>query len=83
MVLSLLYYAFFLIAAIPFIYYLIAIYSAWHFFRVSAKHNSRLSFTPPVSILKPLAGLDVQDGWRQLNSGAVKASPPGGPTVRP
>jgi len=59
MVFSLLYHAFFVIAAIPFIYYLIAIYSAWHFFRVSAKHNSsRPSFTPPVSILKPVRGLD-------------------------
>ena len=59
MVLSLLYYAFFLIAAIPFIYYLIAIYSAWHFFRVSAKQTSpRSSFMPPVSILKPVRGLD-------------------------
>jgi ceramide glucosyltransferase len=59
MVLSLLYYVFFLIAAIPFIYYLIAIYSAWHFFRVSAKHKSPdSSFLPPVSILKPVRGLD-------------------------
>src|SRR5271157_6435964 len=59
MVLSLLYYAFFLIAAIPFIYYLIAIYSAWHFFRLSAKQTSpSSSFMPPVSILKPVRGLD-------------------------
>jgi len=59
MVFSLLYYAFFLIAAIPFIYYLIAIYSAWHFFRVSAQQNSpSASFMPPVSILKPVRGLD-------------------------
>src|SRR5271165_1820884 len=59
MVLSLLYYAFFVISAIPFIYYLIAIYSAWHFFRVSAKQNSpNSSFMPPVSILKPVRGLD-------------------------
>ena len=55
----LLYYAFFLIAAIPFIYYLIAIYSTWRFFRVSSKQNSAVSsFTPPVSILKPVRGLD-------------------------
>jgi ceramide glucosyltransferase len=59
MVLSLLNYAFFLIAAIPFIYYLIAIFSAWHFFRVSAKQNPASSnFMPPVSILKPVRGLD-------------------------
>jgi ceramide glucosyltransferase len=55
----LLYCAFFLIAAIPFIYYLIAIYSTWRFFRVSATQNSPTSsFTPPVSILKPVRGLD-------------------------
>jgi ceramide glucosyltransferase len=55
----LLYYAFFLIAAIPFIYYLIAIYSTWRFFRTSSKQNARVpSFTPPVSILKPVRGLD-------------------------
>jgi ceramide glucosyltransferase len=54
----LLYYAFFLVAAIPFIYYLIAIYSTWRFFRVSWKQNSTASFTPPVSILKPVRGLD-------------------------
>src|SRR5271167_2952415 len=55
----LLYYAFFLFAAIPFIYYLIAIYSTWRFFRVSSKQNATASsFTPPVSILKPVRGLD-------------------------
>src|SRR5271165_6531520 len=55
----LLYYAFFFIAAIPFIYYLIAIYSTWRFFRVSSKQNPAApSFTPPVSILKPVRGLD-------------------------
>jgi ceramide glucosyltransferase len=55
----LLYYAFFLIAAIPFIYYVIAIYSTWRFFRVSSKQNATdSSFTPPVSILKPVRGLD-------------------------
>ncbi len=55
----LLYRSFFLIAAIPFIYYLIAIYSTWRFFRISAMRNSTTSgFTPPVSILKPVRGLD-------------------------
>jgi len=55
----LLYCAFFLIAAIPFIYYLIAIYSSWRFFRVSAtQHSAASSFMPPVSILKPVRGLD-------------------------
>lgn len=46
------------IAAIPFIYYLIALYSAWRFFRRPARETSRKRFTPPVSILKPIRGLD-------------------------
>jgi len=59
MVVWLLYHAFLLIAAIPFIYYVIAIYSTWRFFRVSSKQNATApSFTPPVSILKPVRGLD-------------------------
>lgn len=45
------------IAAIPFIYYLIALFSAWRFFR-QPKVTSDSSFTPPVSILKPIRGLD-------------------------
>jgi ceramide glucosyltransferase len=53
------YFGFFAVAAIPFVYYLIVIYSAWHFFRVSSKGGSASSsFTPPVSILKPVRGLD-------------------------
>ena len=55
----LLHHAIFLFAGIPFIYYLIAIFSTWRFFRASAKQNSAASsFTPPVSILKPVRGLD-------------------------
>jgi ceramide glucosyltransferase len=59
MVPSLVYFGFFAVAAIPFVYYLIAIYSAWHFFRVSSRQGSAgSSFTPPVSILKPVRGHD-------------------------
>ncbi|MFZ2009285.1 MAG: glycosyl transferase, partial [Candidatus Sulfotelmatobacter sp.] len=52
-------YLFLGVATIPFIYYLIALFSAWQFFRrrassVTPDHN----FTPPVSILKPIRGLD-------------------------
>ncbi|MFY9912250.1 MAG: glycosyltransferase [Candidatus Sulfotelmatobacter sp.] len=47
------------IAAIPFIYYLIALYSTWQFFRRSARADApSREFTPPVSNLKPVRGLD-------------------------
>ena len=47
------------VAAIPFIYYLIALFSAWQFFRSSARRNAPdRTFTPPVSNLKPVRGLD-------------------------
>jgi len=58
MVSWLFYSAFFLIAAIPFIYYLIAIFSTWRFFYVSRSESRASAFTPPVSILKPVRGLD-------------------------
>jgi len=47
------------IAAIPFIYYLIALYSAWAYFRRASHTGPRgAAFTPPVSNLKPIRGLD-------------------------
>ena len=48
------------IAAIPFIYYFLALYSAAHFL-VDAKRRGKNSgdFTPPLSCLKPIKGLDV------------------------
>jgi len=46
-------------AAIPFIFYSIALYSSWHFFRRSRSLNvPRPDFTPPVSIVKPVRGTD-------------------------
>lgn len=45
------------IAAIPFVYYGIALFSAWRYFR-QPKATADPSFTPPVSILKPIRGLD-------------------------
>ena len=46
------------VAAIPFIYYLIVIYSSWRYFR-AAKHSAACPvFTPAVSILKPMRGED-------------------------
>src|SRR6202451_1778772 len=47
------------IAAIPFVYYLIALFSSWQFFRRTPPRNTaNRNFTPPVSILKPIRGLD-------------------------
>jgi ceramide glucosyltransferase len=47
------------VAAIPFIYYCIAIYSCLRFFARRARSAGRpAEFTPPVSILKPIRGLD-------------------------
>ena len=46
------------VAAIPFIYYLISLYSSWHYFAKSRAKRSHSHFTPPVSILKPVRGLD-------------------------
>ncbi len=49
------------IAAIPFVYYLIALYSTWRFFRWSSPRAAQSStFTPPVSNLKPVRGLDPE-----------------------
>jgi ceramide glucosyltransferase len=45
------------IAAIPFIYYAIAIFSCWRFFRRPMRRFDG-NFTPPVSNLKPIRGLD-------------------------
>jgi ceramide glucosyltransferase len=47
------------IAAIPAIYYLLAIYSAAHYFRVARRENPyNNDFLPPISCLKPIRGLD-------------------------
>jgi ceramide glucosyltransferase len=47
------------IAAIPFIYYSIALFSSWQFFRRTAPRSAaNHSFTPPVSNLKPIRGVD-------------------------
>ncbi|MGC2334153.1 MAG: glycosyltransferase [Candidatus Acidiferrales bacterium] len=49
------------IAAIPFIYYLLAIYSTIRFFKTSRREITQdANFTPPVSCLKPIKGLDPE-----------------------
>jgi ceramide glucosyltransferase len=54
-------YLFLILAAAPFIYYLLVLYSSWLFFRRSKNGTSRnLDFTPPVSNLKPVKGLDPE-----------------------
>ena len=50
-------YAFLAVAAIPFIYYLLVLYSSWRFFQQTL---TRKDFSPPVSILKPIRGLDPE-----------------------
>lgn len=47
------------LAATPFIYYLISIYSSWKFFRSTSKSSQgKPAFTPPISNIKPIRGLD-------------------------
>ncbi len=45
------------VATFPFIYYLISIYSCWRFFRRQSTSRAG-DFTPPISNLKPVRGLD-------------------------
>jgi ceramide glucosyltransferase len=54
-------YALLVLAAIPFIYYLIALYSASRYFRqADSEVWSDHKFTPPLSLLKPIHGLDPE-----------------------
>lgn len=54
------YYVFLAVAAIPFIYYFLALYSTWRFFRRAKRSKQPHDFTPPVSNLKPIRGLDAE-----------------------
>lgn len=50
----------FLIACVPFIYYVLVLYSTWQFFRQNTPSEiGSGSFTPPVSNLKPVRGVDA------------------------
>jgi ceramide glucosyltransferase len=55
-------YAVLAIATLPFIYYLLVLYSSWRFFRrpVMSAGAGLGSFTPPVSNLKPIRGIDPE-----------------------
>ena len=53
------------IAVLPFVYYLAATFCAWEFFR--RRREARADFAPPVSILKPLKGLE-RDAYENLAS---------------
>ncbi|MGH9521098.1 MAG: glycosyltransferase [Terriglobales bacterium] len=45
------------LCAIPFVYYAIAVFSSWQFFRRPRRPLN--GFTPPVSLLKPIKGVDA------------------------
>jgi ceramide glucosyltransferase len=46
------------VATFPFIYYLLALYSSWQFFHQEPRRAPIPPFTPPVSNLKPIRGVD-------------------------
>jgi ceramide glucosyltransferase len=47
------------LAAIPFVYYAIVLFSSWRYFREAPRESApNPSFLPPVSNLKPIRGLD-------------------------
>ncbi len=53
-------WAILLIAVAPFAYYLLAIYCAWDYFRNNCADESMPDFgLPPVSVLKPVRGVDA------------------------
>jgi len=54
-------YIFLVLASTPFIYYLLVLFSTWRFFQGAGASVAPASgFTPPVSNLKPLRGLDPE-----------------------
>ncbi|HEV2196219.1 MAG TPA: glycosyltransferase [Candidatus Acidoferrum sp.] len=54
-------YLFLILAAAPFIYYLLVLFSTWRFFwHAEERLRADSGFMPPVSNLKPLRGLDPE-----------------------
>ena len=60
MTVSLFIYAMLGVATFPFIYYLISLYSTWTFFHRRPIAGPKSEFTPPVSNLKPIRGVDPE-----------------------
>lgn len=59
----------------PLVYYGLAVFSSWKFFRKTRLDNSRQpEFTPPVSILKPVRGVDP-DAYENFASLCVQDYP--------
>lgn len=57
-----------IIACAPFAYYILAMYCTWNYFReVHAASVEAPAFTPPVSILKPVRGVD-RDAYENFAS---------------
>lgn len=55
-------------AAIPFVYYLLSLYSTLHYFRSAARQReANVDFTPLVSCLKPVKGFD-EDAYENYAS---------------
>src|SRR6202044_2581149 len=52
-------YALLIVAGAPFVYYFLSLFSSWRYF-LSGENavDPHSSYTPPVSILKPIRGLD-------------------------
>jgi ceramide glucosyltransferase len=48
------------VAALPAFYYLLVLYSSWRFFKGAQGKTRNTGFTPPVSNLQPIRGLDPE-----------------------
>ena len=67
-------FALFALALAPLAYYVIAILAAGRFFRTPKSVSRPLEFTPPVSILKPIYGLD-RETYENYSSFCVQDYP--------
>lgn len=51
-------YLILIVAVCPLVYYLIVLYTSWRFFAFPQSYSGPSEFTPAVSVLKPIRGLD-------------------------